>query len=244
MAWRWRQLPSFARNLPDSIAPFLFKGLHASNRYTRSNCAYLIGQAKIKSGVDSLLAALKLPGFRPRWALGASLRSATGALCPEFWLILNDPAELTRITTCATLGKLKDPAALPGLVKTLADPMFTVRSAAEQAIVDIGDTSAGYLLAQPRRHDWPLRRSLHTARLLGTLGAKLDTTERRAWRIGVREWLGSELLHHPDPAVRGVAVEALGKLIDPATRNLLEEAMSDEADRYVLGKYRDALKEK
>jgi len=241
-------MAEFARNLPDTIAPFLFGGLRASNRYTRSNCAYLIGQAKVKSGVDSLLAALKLPGFRPRWALGAFGEIGDRRVVPRILEYLNNPAELTRITTCATLGKLKDPAALPGLVRTLADPMFTVRSAAEQAIVDIGDTSVGYLLALPRRHDWSLRQSLHTARLLGTLGAKLDTVERRAGRIGVREWFGSEFLGHPSPAVRGVAVEALGKMAksaDAAEREtiirVLEDAMSREADRFVLGKYGDAL---
>jgi HEAT repeat protein len=234
-------ITEFAKSLPDSIAPFLFKGLHEANRYTRSNCAYLIGQAKIKNGVDTLLAALKLPGFRPRWAIGAFGEIGDRKVVPMLIPYLSNPVELTRLTTCATLGKLKDPRALPGLVKTLDDPLFTVRSAAEQAIVDIGDTSAGFLLLSAQS-GMSVRQSLHLARALGTIGAKLDTASRREWLIGIRDRLSSELLHHPDPAVRGVAVEALGKLPAPGVHDILEQGMNDEADRYVLGKYRDALK--
>jgi len=234
-------MTEFARNLPDTIAGFLFKGLHESNRYARSNCAYLIGQAKIKDGVDTLLAALKLPGFRPRWAIGAFGEIGDRKVVPLIIPYLSNPVELTRLTTCATFGKLKDPRALPGLVATLDDPLFTVRSAAEQAIVDIGDTSAGFLLGNARA-GMTARQSLHVARALGTVGAKLDTVSRREWLIGIRDRLSGGLLHNPDPAVRGVAVEALGKLPAPGVHEIIEQGMNGESDRYVLGKYRDALK--
>jgi HEAT repeat protein len=237
-------ITEFAQHLPDTIAPYLFKALHESNRYTRSNCAYLIGQAKVKDGVDTLLAALKLPGFRPRWTIGAFGEIGDLKVVPLIIPYLSDPVELTRLTTCATFGKLKDPRALPGLVKTLDDPLFTVRSAAEQAIVDIGDTSAGYLLASAPTAGISARQSLHLARALGAIGAKLDTVSRREWLIGIRDRLSGELLHHPDPAVRGVVVEALGKLPAPGVHDILEQGMNDEVDSYVLGKYRDALKEK
>jgi HEAT repeat protein len=237
-----RAIEDLAKAMPDTIAPYLFKGLHAGNRYTRSNCAYLIGQAKIKSGVDSLLAALRLAGFRPRWAILAFGEIGDKTVVPRITPYLKDASEPTRITTAATLGKLKDARALPELVAALADPRFTVRSAAEQAIVSIGDTSVSYLLIHCRRNDWSARVMLHVGRLLGMLGAKLDTAERRAERIQVRDWLGGQFLRHSDPAVRAVAVEGLGKMMDPPIRRLLEASMSDEADKFVLGKYRAALK--
>jgi hypothetical protein len=233
-------ITEFAQHLPDTIAPFLFQGLHdttAKRRLVISNCAYLIGQAKIKNGVDSLLAALKLPGFRPRWAIGAFGEIGDTKVVPLITSYLKDSYEPTRIVTAATLGKLKDPRGIPALIGALDDPMFTVRSAAEQALVDNGDTSLSLVLAVKQ---WTPRQSIHVIRLVGALGEKLDTVAQRAQRIAVRKML-TGYLDDSNPALRGVAVEALGKMIDDPTREMLKNRMASEADEYVLGKYKEVL---
>jgi hypothetical protein len=229
-------ITEFAKSLPDTMAPFLFKGLRETNRWTRSNCAYLIGQAKVRNGVDSLLAALKLPGFRPRSAILAFGELGDKKVVPVTIPYLKDGYEPTRIATAATLGKLKDVRGVSSLIDALGDRLFTVRSAAEQALVDIGDTAVGYLLSvQPAG-----KAVVHYLRALGTLAAKLDTVAERRSRIESRKRL-LQYLDDASPAARGVAVEALGKLLDAALREQLERKMPDEADGFVLGKYRAVL---
>jgi len=145
---------------------------------------------------------------------------------------------------------------VPELLATLDDKLFTVRSAAEQALVDIGDSSLVLMLAVERRSGTvpspagtvrvfasrpDSRSAIHLIRVLGTLASKADTTARRAERIQARRILIS-CLDLSRPALRGVAVEALAKLNDETATAALKQKMNDESDRYVLGKYRAALK--
>jgi HEAT repeat protein len=249
-----RAMEDVAKAMPETIAPYLYQALHDPNRWKRANASYLLGQAKPKGARDSLLAALKLPGYRPRWSISAFGDLGDQTVVPAILFYLHDSYEPTRITTASTCGKLKNPAAVSELLNALDDPMFTVRSAAEQALVDIGDTlvilkigtppvfaakTVASLFSEESRR-WTARQLPHVVRLLGTLAAKLDTTERRAQRIHARNSL-AQYLDQPEPAVRAMAVEALGKVMDQTARELLERKMADEADRFVLKKYREVL---
>jgi hypothetical protein len=255
-----RAIEELAKVMPDTIAPYLYRGLHDSYRWTRANCADVIGMAKPKGAIDSLLAAMKLPGFRPRWALLALGEIGDKKAVPSIIPYLKDASELTRISCAATLAKLKDARAVPELLAALDDKLFTVRSAAEQALIDIGDSSLVLMVAgaEPFRRESGQspqglvqslilagtdnsRSAIHYIRVLGILAGKADTASRRAERIRARHILIA-CLDLERPALRGVAVEALGRLNDETAAAILKQKVNDESDKYVLGKYQQALK--
>ena len=53
--------------------------------------------------------------------------------------VVEDPNYKIRVQAALVLGKVRDPAAVPALIKALADPNGTVRGIAAGALGDIGD---------------------------------------------------------------------------------------------------------
>ncbi len=56
--------------------------------------------------------------------------------------VVEDPNYKIRVQAALVLGKVRDPAAVPALLKALADPNATVRGIAAGALGDIGDAVA------------------------------------------------------------------------------------------------------
>jgi HEAT repeat protein len=235
-------IDDLAKALPDSIKPFLYAALHDDRRYARANAIYLLGYIKAKDALDSLLLALKDKRNRPRGVISAFGDIGERRVVPDLLPYLKHKDEPTRIYTAWTFAKLKDPRSVPGLISALDDHYFTVRSAAEQALVDIGDSALPYLIEKSQVTSSKIQSLGAIIRASAEIASKLDTIEKRNEKIQVREILLG-YIDYSEPYIRGLAVEGLGKLIDEPTRTILESKMTKEIDDFVINKYRTALAE-
>lgn len=234
----YRAIKELAEAIPDSILPCLFKAMRDEKIRKRANAIFLLGDIKAKSAVDSLILLLGNKRYNPRWILYALGRIGDKKAVPYIIPYLKDKKEPTRIYAASALSRLKDPLSIPPLIESLNDRYFTVRSAAENALVSIGDTSIPWLIEELKNAQGPsLFHILHT---LGRMGEKSDSLDRTT--IIKLKLALKDFLHHKDPIIRGVAVEALGKLSFEGKRELLKRAEEDEIDPFVLKKYKEVLK--
>ncbi len=238
-----RAIEELAKAYPDSIKPFLYTALHDDRRYVRANAIYLLGKIKASDGIDSLLLALKDKRNKPRGIISAFGDIEDRQVVPDILPYLKNKDEPTRIYTASTLSKLKDPRSVSDLIKTLDDHYFTVRSAAEQALINIGDSALPNMIEELKVTSLNSKSLGHIIRASAEVASKLDTIENRAKRIEVRKMLLG-FITNSDPYIRGLAVEGLGKLIDEPTRMILTQKMTEETDEFVLNKYRKILEKK
>jgi hypothetical protein len=67
--------------------------------------------------------------------------------------VVDDPNYKIRVQAALVLGKVRDPAAVPALIKALTDQNATVRGIAAGALGDIGDPLAADALRDLSRHE-------------------------------------------------------------------------------------------
>jgi hypothetical protein len=226
---------------PDSSKPYLFKALRDERLLARNNAAYFLGKLGRSAfdAVESVYAALKDKRISPRRGVYSLGDIGDSLVVPRILYLLKDKMEISRIVTAEACGKLKNPVAIQDLIQALGDRMFTVRSAAEAALVAMARPSLEPVVAAlPKLKPVALGHALRTA---GALATKLDTTEADAEvKARLREAFTSYVTH-PDNFVRIQAVAACGVLLDDATCSALQTARTNEKDWFVLTKYREVL---
>lgn len=238
-----RAVEELVKAMPDTARPYLFRALRDKRFQARQNGAYWLGQLKEKAqdGVDSILVALREKRITPRRAVHALGDIGDSTVVPKILYLLRDSYEPSRIVTSEACGKLKSRAAIPELIRTLDDRLFTVRSAAELALVATGTPALEPLLeALPRLGPRALG---HALRAAGQLAGKLDTVEQRELRVRGRRAFVARLVH-PDPFVRLCVVEALGRMMDETLARAMQEAQAEETDEFVQAKFRAVLQDR
>ena len=235
---------------PDSSKPYLFHALRDDRYLARQNGAYFLGKLGRNAfdAVDSIMGGLKAKRISPRRGVYALGDIGDSLVVPRILYLLKDMKfEPSRIVTSEACGKLKNPVAVPNLIQTLNDPMFTVRSAAEAALVAIGKPSLEPVLVaigfgdSPHSGTVPVPALGHALRAAGALAATLDTTaESKSLQSKCRAAF-LPYIKHPDNFVRLTAVGALGGILDESTRATLTAARAGEKDWFVLTKYREVL---
>ncbi len=238
-----RAVEELVKAMPDTAKPYLFRALRDKRFQARQNAAYWLGQLKEKArdGVDSILGALRERRITPRRAVSALGDIGDSTVVPKILYLLRDSYEPSRIVTSEACGKLKSRAAIPALIRTLDDRLFTVRSAAELALVATGTPALESLLeALPQLRPRALG---HALRAAGQLAAQLDTVEQRELRVRSRRALIARLAH-PDPFVRLCVVEALGRMMDETLVRRMREAQAEETDEFVQAKFRTVLQDR
>ncbi len=226
---------------PDSAKPYLFRVLRDDRYLARNNGAYFLGKLGRSAfdAVESIYAALEAKRISPRRGVYSLGDIGDSLVVPRILYLLKDKMEISRIVTAEACGKLKNPVAIPDLIQTLNDRMFTVRSAAEAALVAIGRPSLEPVLAElPKLKPVALGHALRTA---GALAAKLDTTQsdqdlQARCRSAFKSYVA-----HPDNFVRIQAVAACGTVLDDSLRADIEARRAQEKDWFVLTKYREVL---
>jgi HEAT repeat protein len=224
----------------DSAKPFLFRALRDDRYLARNNGAYFLGKLGRKAfdAVDSIFLALKTGRISPRRGAYALGDIGDSLVVPRILYLLSDRMEISRIVTSEACGKLKNPVAIPDLIKTLDDPMFTVRSAAEAALVAIGQSSFEPLLtAAPKLKPRALGACLRAAAALVPKLDTLTTTQQKAEAATVF----AGFINHPDNFVRIQAIAACGVVLDDGLRSALTAARAGEKDWFVQTKYREVL---
>ncbi len=234
---------SLVKALPDTAKPFLLKGLRDERFLARQNSAYWLGEMgkNALDAVDSIILALKEKRITPRRGVYALGSIGDSTVVPQILYLLKDTFEVSRIVTAEACGKLKNPVAIGPLIEALGDKFFTVRSAAEAALVALGENSIDPLLGSLAR----LKPAAlgHAIRAVGQIITKLDTLASDNTKTKCRRELG-RYIGHNEPFVRLCAVEALGKMLDGDVRARLNSAKSRETDQFVLTMYRQVLEKK
>jgi HEAT repeat protein len=227
--------------LPDSSKPYLFRALRDERYLARQNGAYFLGKLGRSAfdAVESVYSAVQAKRISPRRGVYALGEIGDSLVVPRILYLLKDEMELSRIVTAEACGRLKNPVAIPDLIRALGDRLFTVRSAAEAALVAIGRPSLDPVLAElPRLKPVALG---HALRAGSALAAKLDTTEAdEEMEAGCRAAFKSYLTHQ-DNFVRIQAVAACGAAMDDSLRAVLAAGREAEEDWFVLTKYREVL---
>ncbi|MEO0073995.1 MAG: hypothetical protein ABIK43_04985, partial [candidate division WOR-3 bacterium] len=231
---------ALVKAMPETAKPYLFKGLRDDRFYARQNSAYWLGEMgkSALDAVDSILAALKagrITARRGAYALGSI---GDSLIVPQILYLLRDTFEVSRIVTAEACGKLKNPVAVPELIRVLGDRFFTVRSAAEAGLVAIGEASLDPLLGSLASLQPPALG--HGIRAIGLLVKRLDTVLMEGSRDKCRLTL-LPYLRHSDPFVRLVTVEALRQMMNERVRAALRAAERNEQNGFVLCQYRQAL---
>ena len=227
---------------PDSSKPYLFHALRDDRYLARQNGAYFLGKLGRNAfdAVESIYVALKAGRVSPRRGVYALGDIGDSLVVPKILYLLKDMKfEPSRIVTSEACGKLKNPVAIPNLIQTLDDPMFTVRSAAEAGLVAIGKPSFEPVLAAlPKLKPVALGHALRTA---GALAATFDTVpaDKDLQARGRAAFL--TYIANPDNFVRIQAVAACGTVLDEPTRATLTAARASEKDLFVLTKYHEVL---
>lgn len=231
-----RAIEDLVKALPNTAKPFLLSAMRDKRPLARNNAAYWLGKMRedARDAVDSLLAALKDGRISPRRAANALGDIGDSLVVPHILYLLKDSYEPSRIVTAEACGKLKNPGAIPALIAALDDKLFTVRSAAEMALVNIGQTCMDSLTRASGRLRPPALG--HALRAFSEIAGKSEKAD------AVRA-LFMPYLRHKDEFVRLVAVQGLGKLLDDSTRKELEAARVEEKNQFVLMAYSKALGE-
>ncbi len=237
-----RAVEALLKEWPDTAKPYLYRALHDDRRRARANAVYWLGKLKeqAKDAVDSLFLAMKQKRASPRWVAKALGEIGDSTVVPRILFLLKDEYEPSRIVTAEACGKLKNPVAVPDLIRTLGDRLFTVRSAAEMALEKIGKPGLEPLLDKMANQKPPALG--HAVRGAGKITTELDTLEDRELLVRCRKTFVS-YLKHGNPFVRLVAVEALENFLDDPLKRALEAARAEETNRFVLAAYRKALAE-
>jgi hypothetical protein len=233
----------------DSAKPYLFAALRDSRYLARQNGAYFLGKLGRNGfdAVESVYAALKAKRISPRRGAYALGDIGDSLVVPRILYLLRDTMEISRIVTSEACGKLKNPVAIPDLIQTLGDKYFTVRSAAEAALVAIGKPSLELLLAAIAPGDGGKSGTIkppalgHAIRAAGALAAKLDTTQADTELKARCRAAFMLYAYHADNFIRLTAVAALGGILDEPTRQNLATLRAGEKDWFVLTKYREVL---
>ncbi|MEO0081483.1 MAG: HEAT repeat domain-containing protein [candidate division WOR-3 bacterium] len=234
-----RAIEELFKAWPDTALPYMMRALRDERYLARNNAAYWLGKMgkDAMPAVESLLLALREGRITPRRAVNALGDIGDSLVVPRIVYLLGDTFELSRIVTAEACGKLKNPAAIPGLIRSLGDRLFTVRSAAEMALVAIGEPVQDTLLSGLDRLKPPALG--HALRAVAEIAAKLDST-KAASADSTRQRLVS-YLGHRDAFVRLVTVQGLAKLGTEPVRESLSAARAVETNRFVLAALRKAL---
>jgi hypothetical protein len=124
----------------DSSAPFLKQALESSAPTTRRNAARIAGDMKYRKAAPWLIEKLHDPAYKKMFP---SLLSALGDLGEKDAVtaileFTTSGSERERLNALVSLGKLSDSKGYEALFAGLADPVYSVRSAAILAIAGQG----------------------------------------------------------------------------------------------------------
>ncbi len=234
-----RAIEELVKAWPDTARPFLLKALRDNRWQARNNAAYWLGKMgrEAKVAVDSLLLALREKRISSRRAASAFGDIGDSLVVLHILYLLKDKHEPTRIVTAEACGKLRNPVAIPQLLCALGDKFFTVRSAAEMALVSMGASCLDSLLKA-----WGQLRPPalgHALKAGAEIAARLDSSQVSTQSVVWRRLV--PYLKHSSVFVRLAAVQGLAKLQNEEVHEILKRSSKHEQDAFVLAAYRQIL---
>jgi HEAT repeat protein len=205
------------------VEPLMALLADSSGSPARAWAANVLGEVRAQPAFPVLVKALDDPDDEVRGKSATALgrlgdRRALGHLLEH---LLTDPAPFVRGRIASTLGQFDGPEVIDSLVRALGDPAWWVRMRSVEALEQIGSVAEGPLLVALEDRDQEIRRrsavALERLGVAANLVQMIDAGERiteasetlgRLAAAGTRELL-AELLFHPAPEVREVAITAI-----------------------------------
>jgi HEAT repeat protein len=202
----------FVDALGAAAVPVLGEGLRDDRESVRRGCATFLARFGDNQSVSKQERAAVVNGLMPLLADEATITAALYALghwhareaYPAALSALRHEKELVRMRAAQALGRFGDRQAIPGLIEALGDPVWTVRYAAEGALVELGRGSIG-----PMRCAYAKATPVAKPHILGALARLGDrralTWARILWRYEDPIWLKAEMrqLEESLPGRRG-----------------------------------------
>ena len=185
-------------------ADVLVEFLESDHEETRKHAAYYLGFTMAPDFADRVL-----PLLQDEAAAGAAMRTlgkwriegATTEIIP----FLGHDEERKRVLAANALRDIGDPRAVPDLITSLGDPMFTVRNTSARALSSLGKVAEKSILKELKTGDHEIVVKRQMIRILGEMKSRRAKTTLK--RLGRDE----------DPGVRFDARKALDRIAS-ATR--------------------------
>ncbi len=231
------------------VADTVRLGLRDTNANVRAACAESVGRLGDLGAVELLLTTVR----DNHWSVRKASVEALGRLKDHRAMTalvsrLSDSDHDVRLAAADALGNLRSPGAIEALIGALIDAHAPVRRAAGNSLRRIDshwEQSVGAQAAAPRlkgalnTNDYLVRQA--AADILTRIGAAAAVDREPAalshaslYRKQASLEVFLSCLDNPDRDLRLAAVEALGRISDPASLTALRKiAVDNEEDRWV-----------
>ncbi|HNW34113.1 MAG TPA: HEAT repeat domain-containing protein [Candidatus Ozemobacteraceae bacterium] len=194
--------------------PALIEGLSNASWNVRRSCAYALTEIGEK-GVDRIAEALNSQNDDVRYWVTRILESIGEPGMPYLVKALNDKSKNIRFFAAKALGGSSNPDVIRDLIKSLADPSWSVRRAASLSITRLENFGVDQLLR----------------------AMSFDNEDVRFWIGQILEKTGRhhlEKIHENmrlgDRELRLCCCQALGVIASPSSVDILMDALRDESD--------------
>jgi len=194
--------------------PVLIEGLSDNSWNVRQSCAYALTEIGEK-GVDRIAEALSSPNDDVRYWVTRILESIGEPGMPYLVKALSDKNKNIRFFAAKALGTSTNSAVVRDLIKSLADPSWSVRKIASESICKLEIISIEQLLRNMSN----------------------DNEDIRYWIGQILEKTGKmhldqihESIRNGDTELRLCACQALGMIGDPASTDNLISALRDDSE--------------
>ncbi|HOY68701.1 MAG TPA: HEAT repeat domain-containing protein [Candidatus Ozemobacteraceae bacterium] len=194
--------------------PVLIEGLSSSSWNVRRSCAYALTEVGEK-GVDRIAEALNSQNDDVRYWVTRILESIGEGGMPYLVKALNDKSKNIRYFAAKALGGSSNPDVIRDLIKSLADPSWSVRRAASESITRLENFGVDQLLRAMSFDNEDIR--FWIGQILEKTGRQHLDQIHENLRLGDRE-------------LRLCCCQALGVIADPSSVDILMDALRDESD--------------
>ena len=203
--------------MPKVDIPFetLVADLHGSDWTKRCDAARMLGQSKDLRAVDVLLPDLKDDNWKVRRNAAQALGMLKSTKAVEGLLeVLKDRTATVRQRAAVALGRIKDPDTIPALIEAVIEEKdgtyFNMNEGAYQAVRKFGKKAGPALMEALRK-----KQNIYLVELLAD----------SKYEVGADFFIS--MAESSDPAIRRVALRALGKSNKPHVVEFLLGCLTD-----------------
>ena len=215
-------LANIFKGIGAPAVPYVVPYLDSAGEYMPKNAARCLGQIADTSATRYLIPQLGnvLYAVRSEVATALGQIKDTSAVDPLLGQLGRERDGDVRKSCIVALGKIGDPRAIPSLLQGLSDPFFGARQTAVIALGNIAPAATSAIVTFLHRAGGETRYNAIVA--LGMI----DDPEAQAFLLN--------MVHSPDPMVRGFAIEGLTAHPDKTASTVIDEIAPMETDPFVL----------
>ncbi len=218
-------LEKILKSIGTDAVPGLIEGLQNENDRTRRLLVRFLGDSKDRRAVPPLLELLRQDAELQSYIFQSLGDLKAEEAVPVLVQGLNAEKEADRIYAAVALGHIKSQNAVTELIQTLSDPVFTVRNAAAEALIETGKPGEKQMVKALKTAEGYLE--LHLVEILGRMKSK------KALKL-LRKKLNSD-----DWLLQGLAIEAVGNINPGKATKSVKKLNVDKLHPFVQNKIKN-----